>query len=403
MSLDRAGLDALLARPELARLLAALDGRGEEVRVVGGAIRNALLGRPIRDIDLATTARPGETSRRAAAAGFRSIPTGIDHGTVTVLVEGHPFEVTTLREDVETDGRHAVVRFGRDFAADARRRDFTVNALFLDRAGTVHDAVGGLADLSERRIRFIGEADARIREDYLRVLRFFRFHAEYGSGAPDRAGFEASIRGRDGLSRLSAERVRAELFKLLVAPGGPAAAGLLQEAGLLGRLVRAVGEPGRLARAAAADRDGIGRLAAFLVRTEEDAGGLRDALRLSNTEEKRLSSYAAVLARCLSRPAPIDLAEVRRLAFLFEADPLRDVLAATAGEPRPAWIDEGRRALAAVLDGSAPVPHFPLTGADLLRRGLTPGPEIGRRLAEARAAWLAAGCPEGEVPSAASC
>src|SRR4051794_16288976 len=284
--LDREALAALLRRPALARLLAALDGAGEEARVVGGAVRNALLGRPVRDIDVATTATPEVVTARAREVGFRPVPTGIEHGTVTVVVEGAPFEVTTLREDIETDGRRAVVRFGRDFDADARRRDFTINALSLGRDGRLHDPVGGLADLAARRMRFIGDPAARIREDYLRTLRFFRFHAEYGEGDLDRAGLEAAIREREGLGVLSPERIRAELLKLLTARRGVALVEALADAGLLTRLTGGVGEIGRLGRAASHARDGepdaLRRLAALAVTTREDAERLRERLRLSN-------------------------------------------------------------------------------------------------------------------------
>ena len=174
---DRPLLAELLSRPALKRLIAALDGDGEETRIVGGAVRNALLGRPVADVDLATTATPDTVAARAKAAGFKPVPTGIAHGTVTVVADGAPYEVTTLREDVETHGRRATVRFGRDFRADAQRRDFTINALSVGADGTVHDHVGGLADLEAHRVVFIGEPAARIREDYLRILRFFRFHA----------------------------------------------------------------------------------------------------------------------------------------------------------------------------------------------------------------------------------
>ncbi len=171
-----------------ARVLELLNGGGEEARVVGGAVRNALLKIPVADIDIATTALPAEVIRRARAAGIKSVPTGIDHGTVTLVVDGHPFEVTTLREDTETFGRKATVRFGRDWVRDAERRDFTINGLSVDAAGVVHDHVGGWDDIAARRVRFIGDPQARIAEDYLRILRFFRIHAAYRAGEPDRAG-----------------------------------------------------------------------------------------------------------------------------------------------------------------------------------------------------------------------
>src|ERR1700753_4030079 len=202
-----------------ARVLALLGGEGSEARVIGGAVRNALLGAPIGDIDIATTALPAEAMRRAKAAGIKSVPTGIEHGTVTLVVDGQPFEVTTLREDTETFGRKAKVAFGRDWVADAQRRDFTINGLSVDADGVVHDHVGGFDDIVARRVRFIGDPNQRIAEDYLRILRFFRFHAAHGAGEPDRAGYLACIGGRAGLATLSAERVRMELIKLMTPQG----------------------------------------------------------------------------------------------------------------------------------------------------------------------------------------
>src|SRR5262245_64793661 len=187
---ERAFSDAAwLTSGALPRLLAVLDRDGEEARAVGGAVRNALLGVPVLEVDVATTAVPEEVVKRVTAAGFKSVPTGIEHGTVTVVIDKHPFEVTTLRKDVETYGRHAKVQFGRDWKADAERRDFTINALSAGRDGTVFDYTGGLDDLAHRRVRFIGDPARRIAEDYLRILRFFRFHAAYGtSDPPDPAG-----------------------------------------------------------------------------------------------------------------------------------------------------------------------------------------------------------------------
>jgi poly(A) polymerase len=386
----REALAHLLARPNLARVLAALDRDGEETRVVGGAIRNTLIGRPVTDIDLTTTAVPAITTARAKAAGFGAVPTGIEHGTVTVVAGGEPFEVTTLREDVETDGRHAVVRFGRGFEADALRRDFTINALSLGRDGVVHDYAGGLADLAARRVRFIGEARTRIREDYLRVLRFFRFHAEYASGPLDREGLAAAIAERDGLATLSAERVRAELLKLLRAPRAVETVAVLQESGLLARLVGGVGDLGRLARAA--DAEAPARLAALAVFTREDADRLALRLRLSRAEHGHLVRYAEIVARLHGQDC-IDAAELRRLAATFDVAALAETLAIVSGEPRPA-LDQQAAALLSRYIGGEAAPVFPLAGRDLVARGVKPGPELGRRLAAARARWLAAGCPD---------
>src|SRR3569833_312243 len=231
---DARRLDApRLSTGPAARVLALLNGEGEEARVVGGAVRNALLGVPIGDIDIATTALPGEVIRRAKAASNKSVPTGIEHGTVTLVLEGLPVEVTTLREDTETFGRKANVAFGRDWVADARRRDFTINALSVTPDGVVHDYVEGLQDVAGRRIRFIGDAAQRNTEDYLRFLRFFRIHSAFGAGAPDRDGYHTSVAGRAGLATLSAERVRMEVLKLLVTEGAVGAVAAMMDGGLL--------------------------------------------------------------------------------------------------------------------------------------------------------------------------
>src|SRR5712664_2728696 len=237
-----------------ARVLQLLNGNGEEARVVGGAVRNALLKIPTGDIDIATTALPAEVIRRAKAAGIKSVPTGLEHGTVTLVVDAQPFEVITLREDTETFGRKAKVAFGRDWVSDAERRDFTINGLSVDADGVVHDHVGGLADIAARRVRFIGDAGQRIAEDYLRILRFFRMHAVYGVGEPDRTGYLACIGGRAGLASLSAERVRMEMLKLLVAEGALVAVTAMGDAGLLQAIFGGVTYIGPLAAMISAEQ-----------------------------------------------------------------------------------------------------------------------------------------------------
>src|SRR6202045_4941698 len=230
-----------------ARVLELLNGDGEEARVVGGAVRNALLKIPIGDVDIATTALPAEVIRRAKAAGIKSVPTGIEHGTVTLVVDAQPFEITTLREDTETFGRKAKVAFGRDWVRDAERRDFTINGLSVDAAGYVHDHVGGLDDIAARRVRFIGDPNSRIAEDYLRVLRFFRIHASYGAGEPDRAGYLACVAARAGLATLSAERVRMEMMKLMIADGAAGATIAMADGGLLQTILGGVAYTGPFA------------------------------------------------------------------------------------------------------------------------------------------------------------
>src|SRR6202163_1472082 len=279
-----------------ARVLGSLNGDAEEARVVGGAVRNALLQIPPGDIDIATTALPDEVIRRARAAGIKSVRTGSEHGTVTLVVDGQPFEVTTLREDTETFGRKAKVAFGRDWVRDAERRDFTINGLSVNADGVVHDYIGGLADIAARRVRFIGNANERIAEDYLRILRFFRIHAAYGAGEPDRAGYLACIAGRAGLATLSAERVRLEMLKLMVAEAAAGAVTAMADGGLLLPIFGGVAYTGPFAAMIAAERllglapDPVRRLGALAVAVTEDAK--RDAmrLRLSNAETKVLDS-----------------------------------------------------------------------------------------------------------------
>nr|WP_210340176.1 CCA tRNA nucleotidyltransferase [Microvirga splendida] len=377
------------------RLLEVFNDRAEETRIVGGAVRNALLGRPVTEVDCTTTMLPDATVKRARQAGFKAVPTGIEHGTITVIVDGEPFEITTLREDVETDGRHAVVHFGRDFARDARRRDFTINALSLGLDGQLYDYTGGEADLAARRVRFIGDARTRIREDFLRIMRFFRFHAEYAQGEPDAEGLAASGAERQGLSILSKERIRHELLKLLVARRAEETIRILAEHGFLTGLLGGVAEFGRFGRVAAGDGDhpgAIWRLAALAVLVEEDAGRLRDELRLSNDEHRHLVAYARLLSLLKTRTLPLDAQAIRRLVADHDPASLGLALAAMAGEPVPVVHDEGRKALERYRSGAEPVPVFPLRGADLVEGGVPKGPKIGEMLAQARQAWLAEGC-----------
>ncbi|MDF2599413.1 MAG: tRNA nucleotidyltransferase, partial [Methylobacterium brachiatum] len=334
-ALDHSGLAALLDQPSVRRALAALDAKGAETRLVGGCVRDALLGNPSADIDLATTLMPDavmDAARRVP--GLKAVPTGIEHGTVTLVTGDGPIEVTTLREDVETDGRHAVVRFGGDFARDAERRDFTVNALSLGADGRLHDTVGGLPDLAAGRVRFIGDPATRIREDALRILRFFRFHARFGSGPPDAAALAACIAARDALDRLSRERVRAEFLKLLTAPGGVPMVGTLSATGLLQRITGGVAECGRLERASAAALSPVMRLAALSVESRQDADRLRERLRLSKQEYALLTGYADALADLHGR-AGIDAPAARALAAEHGLPLLRETLAILSGEPRP--------------------------------------------------------------------
>jgi poly(A) polymerase len=391
MTSSEGRIAALLARPSLSLLLDALNGEGEETRIVGGAVRDALLGEPIGDVDLATTALPEDTMRRGRLAGFKAVPTGIEHGTVTLVGDGVACEVTTLREDVETDGRRATVRFGRDFDADARRRDFTVNALALDRAGDVHDPCGGLVDLAARRIRFIGDAGTRIREDYLRILRFFRFHARYGVGPPDADGVRACIAGRSGLAGLSRERVRAELMKLLVAPGAAAALRVMAEAGLLVPMIGRVPHLTRFEAVTEGGGEGIYpafRLAALAVGVREDALHLREELRLSNDEFDRIVRIALALEGVSGRDKPATLAQLRHLAHRIGQDAVAAGLVLRAGR----GAEAAGRAQATIAELARTPPFLP-TGRDVIALGVPAGPRVGQVLAAARHAWLEGGAP----------
>jgi poly(A) polymerase len=392
-----------LKEAPLRDLLGALDHAGEEARVVGGAVRNALLGEPVGDIDVATTALPQEVIRRVEAAGFKAVPTGIEHGTVTVVAAGRPFEVTTLREDVETFGRHAKVAFGRDWKRDAERRDFTMNALSAEDDGTVHDYAGGLADIAARRVRFIGDADKRIAEDYLRILRFFRFHAAYGEGALDPEGLAACIAARAGLDRLSRERVRMEAFKLLVAKHAVPTLATMTEAGLLEQVLGGVpllasfANMAKLEAAFALAPEAVRRLGALAVSVAEDAERLRERLRLANAEYERLASMADAWWQISRR---WDEGAGRTLLYRLGRECFVDrVLLAWTRSPEgvadPSW-----RALVTLPARWSP-PTFPLKAADFMARGVPKGPRLGAVLRSAEEAWIAAGFPDDAAAFAA--
>jgi poly(A) polymerase len=377
-----------------ARVLALLNADGEEARVVGGAVRNALLDLPMGDIDIATTALPEEVTRRAKAAGIKSVPTGIEHGTVTLVIESHAIEVTTLREDTETFGRRAKVAFGRDWVRDAERRDFTINGLSVDAEGIVHDHVGGLEDIAAKRVRFIGEPERRIAEDYLRILRFFRIHAAYGAGAPDRAGYLACIAGRAGLAGLSAERIRVEILKLMVADGAVGAVDAMVEGGLLLPIFGGIAYTGPFAALISVERalglvaDPVRRLGALAVAVTEDARRVASRLRLTNTETKALDS----MGHRWWRLAGMDETTARRRLYRLGEGAYRDRLMlawARSGEPSDAvsWRE------LATLPARWSAPKFPLKAADFLARGIAQGPELGHVLALAEDAWLAAEFP----------
>lgn len=367
------------------RILAALNPAGEETRIVGGALRDALIGRVVADVDLATTLRPEAVIERLEAAGIRTIPTGIAHGTVTAHDRGRAFEITTLRADVATDGRHALVRFGRDFREDALRRDFTLNALSLTAGGRIVDYVGGLDDLEARRVRFIGDAATRIREDFLRILRFFRFSAGYADGPFDADGLAACAEERSGMEGLSRERIGQEMRKLLVAPRAIDTLEAMQATGILNEVVRGWSDPARAAAmvrceaVAGVGADAIRRLGALALQGPADPARLGDALRLSNAERDRLGAMTS------PREGKTPAAELYRAGKATMLDRLLFAAASAGADPDPAWLH-------AALHGTAPM--SPIRAADLMARGLAPGPKLGAALARAEAAWVEAGFPD---------
>ncbi len=367
---------SLMSDPALRAVLAALP----EARVVGGAVRDALAGRPVVDVDLATPRLPEAVAAALVAAGLRPLPTGLDHGTITALANGRGFEITTLRRDEATDGRHAVVAFTDDWREDAARRDFTINAMSMTSDGGVYDYFGGRADLTAGRVRFVGDPARRIAEDYLRILRFFQFYARYGRGDPDADAIAAIAAGVAGLARLSAERIWSELRRILAAPEPREAVALMARLSVLRTALPEGADPDGLAELLArrAPADPLLRLAALL---DGDANALADRLRLSSAERERLLDLR-------SPPSPdptMDDAALRRLLADVPAGILID-RSWLAEDDRPGWT-----ALRARL-ADMPRPQFPLEGRDALALGMLPGPAVGDALRAVRAWWRAGGC-----------
>jgi poly(A) polymerase len=388
---------AFLRAPAVQRLLALLNADGEEARVAGGAVRNALLGEPVSDVDIATTALPAEVMRRCADAGLRTVPTGIGHGTVTVIIEGEPFEVTTLRADSDHDGRRAQVAFGRNWKVDAERRDFTINGLYADAEGTVIDLVGGLTDIESRTIRFIGDAEQRIREDYLRALRFYRFFAWYGNGRPDADAIRATARLKDGISQLSAERVWAELKKLLFAPDPSRALLWMRQSGVLNQVLPESEKWGidlihglvRAGRELGWEVDPLLRLEALVPPYDSRMEGLAARLRLSKAEGLRLVEWAKAGEARVARTLKVLALELYRGDRQAIIDRLRLAIASAREKGETKTVEALLRQLAFADAFQKPV--FPLSGADILAGGLDAGPEVGRRLKQLEEKWIASG------------
>lgn len=365
-------------RADLAQLVAALEA--DQVRYVGGAVRDTLLGLPVKDIDCATPHLPDEVIARCRDFGIRTVPTGIDHGTITAVLAGGPVEVTTLRRDVATDGRRASIAYATEWEEDAARRDFTINALYAHPvSGEVSDYFGGLEDLAAGRVRFIGDPARRIAEDHLRILRFFRFQARFGT-QPDAEALAACGALANTLKGLSRERVAMELLTLLSLPDPAPTIDLMHEAGVLGVVLpeAMAAHRGALHKLVAAERaediapDPVRRLAALLPPTSALAESVAARLRLSKQQRSRLA--------CAAERQPSDAAEPYALAYRLGPDCARDrlLLGGYSTAPLANWT----------------VPRFPLTGRDVIARGVVAGPEVSRLLRTVERRWIASGFPD---------
>ncbi|MDB5688547.1 MAG: [cytidine(C)-cytidine(C)-adenosine (A)]-adding enzyme [Sphingomonas bacterium] len=374
----RAGLDLLLD---------ALGGGGGLTRFVGGAVRDALLGIDAKDVDCATRLRPEETRDRIVAAGFKAVPTGIAHGTVTAILPDGPIEVTTLRRDVSTDGRHAIVAFTDEWREDAARRDFTINALSADPlSGEVHDYFGGAEDLAAGRVRFIGDPLTRIAEDHLRILRFFRFHGRFGQAAPDAAALAACTARANDLMALSRERIADELLRILGAPTPSVVLAIMIGAGILAPVLPEVVDLATLIDLERRERifgvapDPLRRFAALLPAAPEVAMDVGARLKLANRARKRLVEAAS------AHGAQTDS---RALAYRLGIDGAIDRILLRPG------LSEGDIAAALAAIEGWQRPALPIGGGDLIRLGLKPGPVVAATLQAIERQWIAEGFPDG--------
>ena len=397
---ERIPRPAFLDSPAVAAVLAALPG----ARAVGGCVRDALAGRDIADVDIAAPVPPEQIAARLRAAGLKVFETGLAHGTVTAVLDRTPVEVTALRRDVLTDGRHAVVAWTTDWREDAARRDFTINAMSLAPDGALFDYFTGREDLAAGRVRFVGDPDTRLAEDYLRALRFFRFQARYGVGAPDAAAVAAIGRAVPGLKRLSAERVWMELKRILSAPDPVAAVALMAQTGVLGAVLPEAGDQTALARLIeiGAPADPMLRFAALLpvmpyaqaraiadrflpIVGEPEAVALAKRLRFSGEERGTLMW---LLGFSTPRPPTPDWDEGRLRSWMVSRDPEMLIRELWLAEARDGINRDALRRFVHVT----PPPVFPLLGRDLLNAGVTPGPEVGQLLDAIREWWHDGGC-----------
>jgi len=368
----------------MARLLDVLGADRGATRYVGGAVRDELMNLPVNDLDLATRLLPEEVRRRLTEAGIKAVPTGIEHGTVTAVSDGQVVEVTTLRRDVSTDGRRATVAFTHDWREDAARRDFTINALFADPlTGEIHDYFNGLADLGEKRVRFIGDPLRRIAEDHLRILRFFRFHARFGGGTPDQAALAACIARANDLMALSRERIADELLKLLGLADPAPTVGVMLNCGILKPVLPEVGPDSYATlnalisgeRMAGIEPSPLRRLASLLPRDTQVAEKVAARLKLSTKARKRLMCAA----ECKSPSNP------RELAYRVGTECAVDRL----------LLDQRIEQAREIAEW--PLPRLPIGGGELIGRGVPQGPAVARALRQVEDAWIAEGFPSGSA------
>ena len=374
-----------MTAPETVQVMAALG----ESRFVGGAVRDALLGASVADIDIAVPMPPSEVLARLVARNIKVIETGMDHGTVTAIAGTHAFEITSLRRDVEADGRHAVIAFTDDWAEDAARRDFTINALYASASGEIFDYATGVEDLIAGKVRFMGDARLRIAEDYLRVLRLFRFHAWYGKGDVDAEGLRAAAEAKDKLKSLSAERIAKEMLRLLEAGNPTPVLRVMAATGILSELLPGALQLPRLERLVEIDadelapRDGLLRLAALLPEGGDAAHAVADALKLSNADRTRLEQ--ALSGERIA--AHLSAKDARRLLYRIGVARFRDkIWLAWAGAPKGANAIQWRMLL--TMADNWQRPRFPLTGLDVMQAGVPEGPEVGRVLAQVEDWWV---------------
>jgi poly(A) polymerase len=368
---------------------AVMDALGE-ARFVGGVVRNSLMGREVSDIDIATPLTPDEVTKRLEAAKLKAVPTGVEHGTITAISNGRPYEVTTLRRDVSTDGRRAVVTFTTDWAEDAQRRDFTMNALYADATGEVFDTVGGVADLKAGRVRFVGDPVTRIREDFLRILRLFRFHAWYGKGEIDKPALQACAAEKAGLRQLSGERIAKEMLKLLAAEDPVPVLRSMAATGILSEVLPGELNIVRLERLVAIDGtnffqpDAILRLAALLPDRAAGAHEIADRWKLSNADRDRLADIAGNTDKIVSY---LSIKEVRKLLYKLGTARFKDrVSLKWAEDPKETNFVQWR-ALLAMADAWQR-PKFPLDGGNVMAAGVPQGPLIGKILTEVEEWWI---------------